>query len=298
MKTYLIYGLLDPRDSTIRYVGMSSKGMARARAHLLPSSKRRECNYKKRKWQQELDLLGLEPIPTEIEAADTYEGMCILERFWISSLRSCGAHVVNVQDGGEGCPEGFAMSVANRARISRANRSRKVSKETKIKTSKAIRCFKNKASLPQNQAFRDELGNVYDTLVEAHLALGVAKSKVSAVLLGREGHTKGHVFTYLDLAMQERGNAAREARAQAEETRKDMPHPNLGSKRTSEQCVRIAESRGMKPFCDENGHTYRTTGEAASYLGVNRTHVSEILRGVNHRKTTKGHTFTFLEETE
>lgn len=50
-----VYGLVDPRDQAIRYIGQTSRGLERPRSHWLGSS-----SYAVNVWVDELKALGLE----------------------------------------------------------------------------------------------------------------------------------------------------------------------------------------------------------------------------------------------
>src|SRR5690554_6491925 len=55
----LIYGLIDPRNNEIRYIGKSLYGLYRLKAHLAPS--KLKIKSKKNSWIKSLLKLGLVP---------------------------------------------------------------------------------------------------------------------------------------------------------------------------------------------------------------------------------------------
>ena len=55
---FLVYGLIDPRNDQLRYIGKSCKGMRRARA----SSKELKEKTHKGRWLLQLNDLGIAPI--------------------------------------------------------------------------------------------------------------------------------------------------------------------------------------------------------------------------------------------
>lgn len=94
--SFLIYGLVDPRTRLIRYVGLSSSGLRRPRAHRCPSCPDTYC----RRWvitlqRLELDyaIVVLETVSNAIELADA-------ERWWIAYGRACGWPLTNCTSGG------------------------------------------------------------------------------------------------------------------------------------------------------------------------------------------------------
>lgn len=80
MKAMIVYGLVDSISSRISYVGMSSGGMQRPKAH---AKQRRIIILQEAKSLQELKLV---------------------ERSWISHGRLCGWPLTNRGNGGEGWP--------------------------------------------------------------------------------------------------------------------------------------------------------------------------------------------------
>jgi DNA-binding XRE family transcriptional regulator len=95
---YQIYALLDPRDSTVRYVGMSRNAQRRLFQHLLGDSR----NEDKNGWIRELLDGGLYPtlhILEEIELqradVDAYSLACERERYWINAYLQSGAPLLN-----------------------------------------------------------------------------------------------------------------------------------------------------------------------------------------------------------
>jgi predicted GIY-YIG superfamily endonuclease len=61
--TYIIYALIDPRDSSIRYIGITDNPDQRLKEHL----RGRGGNPPKREWVYELRQLGLVPIMQPLE---------------------------------------------------------------------------------------------------------------------------------------------------------------------------------------------------------------------------------------
>jgi hypothetical protein len=57
---YHVYHLIDPRDSTVRYVGKSANPRARLKSHIQESRTRQ--NTKKKRWIAELLAAGMEPV--------------------------------------------------------------------------------------------------------------------------------------------------------------------------------------------------------------------------------------------
>jgi DNA-binding XRE family transcriptional regulator len=95
---YQIYALLDPRDSTIRYVGMSRNAQRRLFQHLLGDSRNEEKNG----WIRELldggfypTLYILEEVESQRADVDAYSLACERERYWINAYLQSGAPLLN-----------------------------------------------------------------------------------------------------------------------------------------------------------------------------------------------------------
>ena len=78
-----VYGLVDPRDVKIYYIGVTLDGPeSRLRKHIKDINTYRACNDKKNKWLMELRSIGLRPTCTVLEVADNSERFFV-ERRWI-----------------------------------------------------------------------------------------------------------------------------------------------------------------------------------------------------------------------
>lgn len=98
-QTLYIYGLHDPRDGALRYVGKATNPTQRLRRHLARS--RRGERTHKAAWLRSLLALGLEPTVGIVEKT-TERKWQERERFWISHFKAAGAQLTNSTDGGEG----------------------------------------------------------------------------------------------------------------------------------------------------------------------------------------------------
>jgi len=130
----VIYGLVDPRDQQLRYVGKTIVSLsARFDAHL------NTARYKKRKtrtvnWLRGLLAIGLKPEIFEIERVSS--GWIETEQFWIAYFRFIGCRLTNHTDGGEGLT-GYSFSPEARARIAASNKGKIIPVELRERWSKA-----------------------------------------------------------------------------------------------------------------------------------------------------------------
>ncbi len=100
----LIYGLVDPRSLLVHYVGMSSRGYARALEHQGGSP---PAMYSpKARWISSLQALGIGYHVVLLEVVRTPSELAEAERRWIAYGRLSGWPLTNTTDGGEGRPYG------------------------------------------------------------------------------------------------------------------------------------------------------------------------------------------------
>lgn len=90
-----IYGLVDPRDGRVRYVGQSEDVEKRYRQHL----DHNDPNVRKRLWIKELSADGRAPGLSLLEAVPVGD-LIAIERRWIDTYRDRGEADLNIANGG------------------------------------------------------------------------------------------------------------------------------------------------------------------------------------------------------
>lgn len=93
--TVYIYGLVDPRDNRVRYIGKSIEPSKRLVSHLTDKT----SNPFKAAWIDELKIKGLKPTIKIIDKCEEYS-WCARERFWIAEYRKLEPDLLNISDGG------------------------------------------------------------------------------------------------------------------------------------------------------------------------------------------------------
>ena len=97
-----VYGLSSSRDPAIRYVGQTIlKLPARRTLWRNNAQLKTGCNSKVCRWIRDLYESGADLVITALEEdAERH----VRERYWIAKLRADGAPLLNVAEGGAGCP--------------------------------------------------------------------------------------------------------------------------------------------------------------------------------------------------
>lgn len=128
-RSKIIYGLYDPRDGRLRYVGKTRRGIKRAWE---PHSA--HCDS----WLKGLQAEGLERVVMILErlSDDSTElELNEAERRVIAEAREMGADLTNLTEGGDGLPEGYRFSAETRKRMSESRKGIKFSSEHRSKIS-------------------------------------------------------------------------------------------------------------------------------------------------------------------
>lgn len=96
-REYQIYALIDPRDRTIRYVGISKDARVRPAQHL------NEVENRKRAWLFDLKQQGLQPDIEILETVTSDQDVISLalerEEYWIQRFLDAGARLTNTRLG-------------------------------------------------------------------------------------------------------------------------------------------------------------------------------------------------------
>lgn len=105
----IIYGLIDPRDNQLRYVGKTGTSLKRRLREHIYGATRPGIRVRSRFWLRSLIKSNLLPDVFVIEEVDE-DDWVEAEQFWIAYFRMIGADLCNHTDGGEG-QHGLAASM-------------------------------------------------------------------------------------------------------------------------------------------------------------------------------------------
>src|ERR1022692_5268149 len=83
---HVIYGLIDPRDQSVHYVGLTKDAFSRFFQHIQCSGN----NYAKNAWMHELRAANVVPIMKTLEATPEYDYALLREEYWIGHYETLG----------------------------------------------------------------------------------------------------------------------------------------------------------------------------------------------------------------
>src|SRR3990167_4036755 len=138
-----IYGLVDPRDERIRYVGKSNNPRARLRAHFREMRNSKPCH--RTAWLSNLVSNGLKPIIIILDRVSIDEWQQ-WEQYYIARLRRA-FDLTNNTDGGEG----GVRSEETKRKIGEAHRGMKRPPFTEEHRRKLSEAHKGKKVCPETR---------------------------------------------------------------------------------------------------------------------------------------------------
>lgn len=115
----LIYGLFDPRDGALRYVGKTNATLdKRLRQHICDANRRKFESLPRFRWIRKLTSVGLSPEIRTLKKS-SLDCWVLDEKEQISIARESGAALLNATDGGDGI-SGYKHSESTRRKQSEA----------------------------------------------------------------------------------------------------------------------------------------------------------------------------------
>lgn len=125
MSNYFIYGLIDPITNEIKYIGRSSSGLRRPKAHWATSILKKEKNRYKKNWIQKILKNNLKPEIIVLESFEPCDHINEIlnesEQFWIAYFSFIGAKLTNLTNGGGGIL-GLSHSNETKKKIGNSNK--------------------------------------------------------------------------------------------------------------------------------------------------------------------------------
>jgi predicted GIY-YIG superfamily endonuclease len=147
---YFLYGLFDPRNNELKYIGYTKNLKQRLLAHC--SKSRLKNNSHKNNWIKSLTSSELEPDVITIEWYETLNDALIAEVELIEYYKSIGCDLTNVTNGGD---PGYTYipSPETRVKISKSG-GHKQTVETRAKISRKM---KGKKKKPMKESTKQKL---------------------------------------------------------------------------------------------------------------------------------------------
>lgn len=181
-KLTAIYGLYDPRDGALRYIGKSVTPLERWLQHCRPKSWPAHIAQPVSKWCAELRKLKLRP---EMRVFTWCQDWAPAERRLIAAYRNAGADLLNLSPGGyvalvRQTPEQAAISVANRsplwqsAAVTLGRRAWEMGPPAAPLLKEALWCLKAVRRRIQREGNRADLKR-FDLNAHSHIVLGVVR---------------------------------------------------------------------------------------------------------------------------
>lgn len=223
----IIYGLVDPRISIVRYIGKSTSGMKRPRNHMLVSKLKRDHTHKAN-WIRELMDLGLIYEIVILECVTTVGLLDEAERRWIAHGRSRGWPLTNLTEGGDG--QTSPMPASTRAKIREARaRQAPFSAETLAKMSKS------RKGKPPGNAGKPASAEARAKMSAAHkgrVFSAETRAKIAATKLGKARP---------DVIERMRTPEARAQLAKIQEMGRGRPRPDLAERNRARAGRKVSE---------------------------------------------------------
>lgn len=131
---HLIYGLVDPRDARVFYVGRSCSGLKRPRQHWRPAHLAKWAHLHVARKIRQILAAGELPGVLVLERCAGADDLNDAEVRWIAHYRAAGVRLTNLTDGGGGT-SGWVPSAEWRRKVAAANTGKTMLPDTRRKLS-------------------------------------------------------------------------------------------------------------------------------------------------------------------
>lgn len=207
MRKVYIYTLTDPRDNLIKYIGKTLNPITRKSQHKNSRTKTK-CGT----WIQSLRKLELQPIFEILDETDS-ENWILMEKYWISQMKSWGFPIKNMTSGGESIdPEmssrihkGKILSEEVKGKISKTLMGKKHSEEHKSNISKNTKIALRDRNLKIGRILRQydkknkNLVLEYNSIADAVELTGLKQSGIANNLTGRSKSCGGFIWKWEEI---------------------------------------------------------------------------------------------------
>ncbi len=285
MKTNnFIYGIFDPTNNELRYIGKTSIGLQRFRDHL--SERELKNKTYKSNWLKGLLSKGLVPRFEIIEEAPK-EQLEALEIFYISYFKFLGCRLTNLTKGGEGCigrvcKEETKKKIGQRVKASFTEEKRKIYSE---------RMKKNYHKMNHGEEYKKRLSEshkkykvidldtykIYPSMMSVCKEFNYSSGQLSDVLNEKTITVRDKYFSW---------------------------HPENVQEDIKSWCIKKKQERILyKEFVDKKKHQYKSI----KHIQTNQTYpsikdacqqlnlkYSSVIMSIKQNRDHKGHTFQYV----
>ena len=223
MPNVAIYCLIDPRDGSVRYVGLTTLSLSKRLSLHISETKKKSGRFSVL-WMRKLLAEGFKPLISLIESDVSPDR----EEYWITQFNSSGAKLTNMATGGECGAVGVIRSEHVRAKMSAAQKGNK-RRQGQINTDEhnkkiAIALTGNKNS--KGIIISDKVKQKIRQSLMGHTVSQDTRDKISVSLTGRKRSEESIRKTAAS-------NTGQKRKPHSEEAKRKMREAAL--KRTPEQ---------------------------------------------------------------
>lgn len=253
--TTFIYGLFDPRDCRLRYIGKSNNPQKRLKQHIKEANDKKKRNRYVANWIRQLLSENLEPSIEILEevSIDSWEEA---ESAWIADCKKFGLKITNGTSGGDGVKN---LSPESIERMRRANLGKKCSEKQKQYMSAL---FKGRVSPNKGNKHTEEAKR---KISEAGKGRKLNEEQIRALSERNQwrgkGFMKGKIFTqeHKDKISESHlgGKNPMFGKVQSEETIRKRVEKIKGQKRSDEFRKASSERQKGKKLTEEHKESLR-----------------------------------------
>jgi group I intron endonuclease len=195
----VVYGLIDPRNGLLKYIGQTIRGLTRIRDHIYDlNDYNSKYNTRKINWLKSLKRKNLVFEVIYLEYCNSIDELNEAEEFYISYFKSVGSNLLNHDSGGKNCKrkkmtEETRKLISERTKLGMSDPKVKerlrISHLGKIPSNKgqkhsfqAIQKIKEKNKLRSIKVI-DSNGIIYESLLDASKKLNCTPTDIRRCLL-------------------------------------------------------------------------------------------------------------------
>jgi transposase len=291
--SYIIYGLIDPRNGELRYVGKSVCGIRRAKQHGYPYCMKMHAHLHSTRWIKQLRSLGLKYEIEVLEIHETANTLASAERHFIAYFRSIGCRLTNMTGGGDGTL-GTQKSAETRHKMSVARGG------AEAKRADAVRLYGEGLS---TRAVAARLGIGYVTVFKMVKDAGIVRNRLEVIARPQSAET-------LNKRSKSQGGAHHRSSEIVSMYLSGMSGPDIsrelgistsaiskvvraaGALRSRSDSIRGRSGPPGTPIMDQRDVVYKNAAEAGRILGLDASGIVKVLKG--KQSLIGGYTFRYV----